>query len=215
MTGSKVRIKGLELVETLASGKKKKHLVSGEEEDSILILAANNSTSYGTLPGALANTIGEQRTLVMMVNFQDAPSNKPWTSADVQAMFDDQVNVFYREASYNQTWFKATVFGWQTIALSSTSCDRITVTNLADQAATAAGHTLSSYDRLVYAFPQSSSCNFSGLGMALTSYAGLEFLTDTCALVRCYKHLVLRAQAHMGRKKSKFPIIDIIAPGTP
>ena len=26
-----------------------------------------------------ANTFGEQKTLVMLVNFQDAPGNQPWT----------------------------------------------------------------------------------------------------------------------------------------
>lgn len=164
-SGQRVRLNGL-LVPPAAAAERASDgdIVVGSFDEDILSLAAGNSASFGTVPGALANSVGEQRTLVLLVNFQDAPNNKPWTSADVQAMVDNQVNAFYREASYNQTWFKTTVFGWQTLAISSSSCDRITITNQADQAATAAGHNLANYDRLVYAFPQSSSCNFSGLG---------------------------------------------------
>lgn len=164
-SGQRVRLNGL-LVPPAATAERSSDgdIVVGSFDEDILSLAAGNSASYGTVPGALANSVGEQRTLVLMVNFQDAPSNKPWTSADMQALFDNQVNPFYREVSYNQTWLKTTVFGWQTIATSSSSCDRTAITNLADQAATAAGYVLTNYDRLVYAFPQNSNCGWGGLG---------------------------------------------------
>jgi hypothetical protein len=164
-SGQQVRLNGL-LVPPAAAAERADDgdIVVNSFDEDILSLAAGNSASYGSQPGVQANTVGEQRTLVMMVNFQDAPSNKPWTSSAMQALFTDQINPFYQEVSYNQTSFKATVFGWQTISTSSTSCDRSAITNLADQAATAAGHVLGNYDRLVYAFPSSSNCGWGGLG---------------------------------------------------
>ena len=164
-SGQRVRLNGL-LVPPAAAAERADDgdIVVNSFDEDILSLAASNSASYGSQPGVQANTVGEQRTLVMMVNFQDAPSNKPWTSADMQALFTNQINPFYQEVSYGQTWFKATVFGWQTIATNSSSCDRTAITNQADQAATAAGHVLSNYDRLVYAFPQNNSCGWGGLG---------------------------------------------------
>ncbi|MFZ3204835.1 MAG: Ig-like domain-containing protein [Pseudomonas sp.] len=164
-TGQQVRLNGLLIPPAANAGRSHDgDIVVGSFDEDILSLAANNSASYGSQPGVQANTVGEQRTLVMMVNFQDAPSNKPWTSADMQALMDNQVSAFYKEVSYNQTWLKTTVFGWQTLATSSSSCDRTAITNLADQAATAAGHNVASYDRLIYVFPQTSSCGWGGLG---------------------------------------------------
>lgn len=164
-SGQKVRLKGV-LIPAGANAKSGEagELVVASFDEDILSLAAGSAASYGSQPGVQANTVGEQRTLVMMVNFQDAPSNKPWTSADMQSMFSNQINPFYQEVSYGQTSFQATVLNWQTIATNSSSCDRTAITNLADQAATAAGHVLSNYDRLVYAFPVSSACGWGGLG---------------------------------------------------
>lgn len=162
-SGQRVRLNGL-LVPAAAERGDDGDIVVNNFDEDILTLSADNALSYGSQPGVQANTVGEQRTLVMMVNFQDAPSNKPWTSADMQGLFDNQVTNFYKEVSYNQTWLKTTVFGWQTLATNSSSCDRTAITNLADQAATAAGHNLANYDRLVYAFPQTSGCGWGGLG---------------------------------------------------
>jgi hypothetical protein len=164
-SGQRVRLNGLRVPPAATAGRADDgDIVVNSFDEDILTLAASSSTSYGSQPGVQPNTIGEQRTLVMMVNFQDAPNNKPWTSSAMQALFTDQINPFYQEVSYNQTSFKATVFGWQTLATSSSSCDRTAITNLADQAATAAGHNLANYERLVYAFPATSSCGWGGLG---------------------------------------------------
>jgi hypothetical protein len=57
------------------------------------------------------------------------------------------------------------VVGWYTLPISST-CDYGTIATYANQAATAAGVNLGSYQRFVYAFP-STSCGWWG-----TSYVG-------------------------------------------
>lgn len=163
-SGQRVSVKGLVIPSREGEGADDGELVVGSFDENILALGADSSTSYGSQPGVQPNTVGEQRTLVMMVNFQDAPTSKPWTSTDMQALFSDQVSPFYREVSFGQTWFTATVADWQTIATNSTSCDRNAITQLADEAAIAAGHVLADYDRLVYVFPKTTSCGWAGLG---------------------------------------------------
>jgi hypothetical protein len=70
---------------------------------------------------------------------------------------------FDLENSYGQASLTGDVFGWYTIALSSTVCDYSTLASQARAAATAAGVNLSNYSRYVYAFP-SNACGWWGLG---------------------------------------------------
>ena len=73
------------------------------------------------------------------------------------------VTNFFYEASYQQTSLTGNVFGPYTISISSTGCDYYGIAMAAEQAATAAGVSLSSYARRVYAFP-SNGCGWWGLG---------------------------------------------------
>src|SRR5713101_99099 len=64
--------------------------VRGQQSGGTLILASGGSvtttltaTTSSTAP--LPNTFGAQSTAVILVNFQDAPTNQPWTAAQVQA----------------------------------------------------------------------------------------------------------------------------------
>jgi len=133
---------------------------SGEED--ILMLALDGNGIDGVVP-ELSDTLGEQRTLVILVNFQDDPSNEPWTTIDAQSMVFGSVNDFYTENSFQQTWLAGDVFGWYTLPLESTICDSGGLRDLANAAAAADGADLSSYDRFIYAFP-SNSCGYSGMG---------------------------------------------------
>lgn len=110
----------------------------------------------------LPNALGAQTTLVILVNFQDAPSNQPYTVADAQNVVFGTASSFFLENSYQQTWLTGDVAGWFTIAQSSTACDTAAIANDAQAAATAAGFNLSSYAHLVYAFPQNNACGFAG-----------------------------------------------------
>jgi NPCBM-associated, NEW3 domain of alpha-galactosidase/Gametolysin peptidase M11 len=105
------------------------------------------------------NTLGEQQTLVMMVNFQDKVS-QPWTVDQVRSVFGTVSN-FFLENSYNQTWLNTKVVGWYTLPVSSTTCDTAAIASYAKSAATGAGVNLSAYSHYVYVFP-TISCNWVG-----------------------------------------------------
>lgn len=133
------------------------------------VLALDSDSNVQTLATALPNTFGAQRTVVILVNFNDNTS-QPYSVASAQNVFNTTSN-FKFENSYNQTWLTgvvnaeaaADVVGWFTINQSSTVCAYSTTASLADQAAAAAGVNLSQYARKVYAFPK-NACTWWGLG---------------------------------------------------
>jgi hypothetical protein len=130
-TGDRVRVRGLRVKRAVA-------LSSG-------------STSVTTLATALPNTLGAQKTLMILVNFQDNPS-QPYANSDALSVLNT-TSSFDLENSYQQTWLTADVAGWYTIPMSSTVCDYSTLASYANSAANSAGVSVSSYPRLVYAFP--------------------------------------------------------------
>lgn len=142
-TGSRVRVRGVEIDGTLA-------LSSG-------------STSVQAVSVPPAETFGEQRTVVLLVNFQTNPSATPWTLDDARSRVFGATSDFFRENSSQQTWLGGDAFGWYTLPIDPT-CSGSAISSAADQAATDAGVDLSSYTRFVYVFPYVSGCGWSGKG---------------------------------------------------
>ncbi len=176
-TGAKVRVHGRQQDDGSIS----------QEEGSILTLAAGATTdggSNGGTPGVLANTTGEQRTLVLMANFQENPAEQPLTVEQARALVFGQVSDFFYENSYQKTTLAGDVHDWLTLPVSNTVCDLYAAGNAADQAATAAGIDLSSYTRIVYLFTQ-TPCNVSGMatvgGLPSRSYINGQFTADNIA----------------------------------
>ena len=144
-SGAKVRVRGIRIADAVA-------LESG-------------SGSVATLAAALPNTFGEQRTIVILVNFSDAPA-QPYTPAYAQDLVFNSVSNFFLENSYQQTYLSGDVKGWYTINMNSpvSNCDYSQIAAKADAAAAAAGVTLARYSRKVYAFPKATGCGWWGLG---------------------------------------------------
>jgi Gametolysin peptidase M11 len=128
------------------------------------VTTTTTTTTASTSSIPLSNTFGAQSTLVILVNFQDAPSNQPWTPAQVQSeVFGSSgTSGYLQEASYGQTSLTGDVDGWYTIAVSSTTCDTNQIATDANNAASAAGVNLAAYTRLVYIFPYTSACGWAG-----------------------------------------------------
>jgi hypothetical protein len=138
--------------------------VKGTKSLSGLYLNIDSSAGNVTTlaPAPAPNALGEQKTAVILVNFQDKPADKPWTTDQVRTMVFGTVNAFYLENSFQQAWLSGDVVGWYTIPQVSTSCDSMQIAGDAKAAAGAAGVDLSSYARLVYLFPKNSACPWSG-----------------------------------------------------
>ncbi|WP_083928331.1 Ig-like domain-containing protein [Marinobacterium rhizophilum] len=112
-------------------------------------------------PAAGTSTFGEQKTLVMLVNFEDK-IEQPQTKDQVRDVIFGNVNDFYLENSDNRTWLAGDVAGWYTIPVSSTVCDPGALATAANQEATLAGIDLSAYQRKMYVFPE-NACGWGGL----------------------------------------------------
>ena len=144
-SGAKVRVRGIRTNDVLA-------LQSGG--DSVQVLSS-----------ALPNTLGEQRTLVILVNFRNDTS-QPYVVDFANNVFFGTTSSFFLENSYQQAYLSGVVNGWYTIDMDSpvnaSTCDYSLISSLADQAASSAGVVLSNYSHKVYAFPQ-TGCGWWGL----------------------------------------------------
>ncbi len=136
-------------------------------QDDILTLAADgggDGGSNGGTPAPLPNTFGEQRTLVLLVNFQNDPTNRPWTPEQTHSLVLGTVSDFMYENSYEQTWLAGEASGWYTVPVDNTTCDTPTIASEARSAASAAGVDVLAYSRYIYLFPRNAGCSWSGMG---------------------------------------------------
>lgn len=142
-TGARVRVRGVRVQDALA--------LNGD------------SSAVATLAAAAAATpTGAQSTLVILVNFQDNPS-QPYTAAHASNVVFSTTSSYLHEVSAGRTWLTGEVVPWSTIALSSGVCDANTLATLAKQAAVAAGKDLAQYSRFIYGFP-TNACSWWGFG---------------------------------------------------
>lgn len=132
----------------------------------VLLLACAHAQAQPVSP---SDVIGEQKTAVILVNFQDA-ATQPISATAAHNLVFGTVSDFYWEASYQKTFLSGDTFGWFTIPVSRTICNVNLVAQEADKAAIAAGVNLAAYDRVVYLAPQ-NSCTVTGYnsGIALPS----------------------------------------------
>ncbi|MDF2154560.1 Ig-like domain-containing protein [Vibrio sp. CAU 1672] len=129
-------------------------------------------------------TKGEQKTLVLLINFQENPNEQPLTLAEADSLVFGKVNDFYRENSFEQTWLSGQVAGWFTLPLSNQVCSLSQVRDLADEQAISAGVPLADYDRIVYLMTK-TACGISGSasmeGIPSRAYINGSFIAKTIA----------------------------------
>ncbi|WP_199878806.1 Ig-like domain-containing protein [Pseudoalteromonas sp. T1lg88] len=99
----------------------------------------------------LASTTGEQKTLVLMVNFQENPTEQAMTNAEARELMFGTINDYYKANSYNQIWFTGEVVGPFTVPLSNQECNiAFTLEDEAKKQAQASGIVLDDYTRFVF-----------------------------------------------------------------
>jgi hypothetical protein len=134
----------------------------GRRQGNTLSLKSGNDVQVLGL--AASGTFGEQRTLVILVNFLDNQA-RPENVSSVFATTFQAVSDFYRENSYGQTWLTGDVVGYYTLPMNVPStCAYDTIQAQAEQAASANGVNVSAYSRRMIVFPQISACGWWGLG---------------------------------------------------
>jgi hypothetical protein len=148
-TGDHVRIEGVQVGEAMATSS----------------AAATSTTTASTTTSStiLPSTYGAQKTLVILVNFQDE-AIQPVTSSYVSGLVfgsTSSVSAWWLENSFQQTWATGDVAGWYTIPVSYTTCSTSSIATYGNSAAQSAGYILGNYQHLVYVFPN-NACTWWG-----------------------------------------------------
>jgi chitodextrinase len=115
---------------------------------------------------AVAAVTGTKTVAVLLLNFSNDTS-QPWTGSTVRGVvFDNSnsVNAYYQDSSDGQLGLAGDVYGWYTIPSDNSGCAWSSWGDQARTAATNAGVNLANYQYVVYAWPYTSTCAWSGLG---------------------------------------------------
>lgn len=154
-SGQRVKVSGLALGRVNEVADADDHILLPASD--VLIMGADGGSNGGTAASA-GGALGEQRTAVMLVNYENAPNDKPWTRQQAADFMFGPVSDYFMEASYGKTWLTGDALGWYTVPLQGGACPAGTIDE-ANRLATQSGVDLSQYDRLVYLVPESSGCN--------------------------------------------------------
>jgi hypothetical protein len=161
--------------------------VRGHKHDNEVTLPADGATVQ-PVEVAAAAVAGEQKTIVIGINFQNA--NLECSQSQIHGFVFDgaqSVNGLYQETSLGNLWFTGDVVGPFTINYNSSgACDYNAWATAAEAAATAAGVNVSQYTRKVYVFSKVNGCGWAGLGTVGGNPS--RAWIATCDLADVYAH---------------------------
>ncbi len=139
--------------------------VTGRRDRNRIAVAADGTQTIASATTAVAAAPATKRVAVVLMNFANN-ATQPYTpahAAGVAFTNSNSVAAYYADNSWGATSMTGDVFGWYTIPDDNTACNYTAWATSANAAAAAAGVDLAPYDNVVYAFPSTSSCGWSGL----------------------------------------------------
>jgi len=146
-----------------------------------VISAALMASAINPAVAATANpTTGDQRLLVLLVNFQDS-SLAPFTIDQARDAAFGTVSPFFHTVSGGRLRITGDTRGWFTLPIDST-CDTALIEQYGNAAAVAAGIDVSSYGRLLYVFAGTATCRSAGFS-TITRYPSQTFLNGSISSV--------------------------------
>ena len=137
--------------------------VKGYRLANKMVAAVSPETFTVVKAAPLPDTIGDQKTLVLLIDFKDSPSQRPFTKEQIaESTFGrtQDLQKFYKETSYDQVSFSGDVIDWFRLPKDSSSSyyECTTVRDSDIQSVILANKIdLSKYDRLIIFAP--SGCN--------------------------------------------------------
>lgn len=165
-------------------------------ESGLQILQTGGDATTSTVTTSTGPSVGEQKTLVLLVNFSDKPE-QPYSKQAAQELVFGQVNDYFQENTYGRTWLSGDVAGWFTLGLTSQQCELGNLGTQAREKAAAAGVDVSAYQRFVYVFPQ-NTCGFSGSATVggSSSHAWINESLTLSVMAHEYGHNLGAPHAH-------------------
>ncbi len=164
-----------------------RHLLVNGKADVQFLAADGTSTAAATTTAAATAIQGEQRTLSILINFNDAQLT--CTPADVSsrlfASTGYTVNNNYRESSRGLVSFSGNAVGPFTINYATGgSCNYLGWAAAAEAAARAAGIEPAQYSRVNYVTPPNASCGWTGLAYM----PGRQSWVQSCSVTGAFSH---------------------------
>jgi chitodextrinase len=146
--------------------------VRGERRNGSIEVADGSVESDETffdVTSTIATTSTTRRVAIVLFNFSNntAQPYTPAHAAGIAFTNTNSVAAYYRSNSWDNVNLVGDVYGWFTIAdVSTAGCNYSTWASSANMLAAAAGIDLSAsrYEHVVYAFPATSTCSWSGMG---------------------------------------------------
>jgi M6 family metalloprotease-like protein len=114
--------------------------IDGMLQEDILVASGLESARGALDAVSCPSAMGEQRALVMLVNFLDEPT-EPYTRAEISeivmnAANPDSANAYIQEVSYGKAWLSGDVVDWITLPINAEDCgsyfETATLGNLLD-----------------------------------------------------------------------------------
>lgn len=172
--GTTTRLAVATLPSVLAGGMRVKvSAIAGVETVGVIprrIAILSDAPDREATPRADVKAASIHRVLVVMANFSNtaAPAYTASQAQQIMTTNASSVAAYYNEASYGQHQLNVTVTSsWLTLAYAQpSSCidgNLNAFTTAANNAASAAGYAVSNYEYVVYLFPSTPSCGWSGL----------------------------------------------------
>ncbi|MEO7162152.1 MAG: hypothetical protein ABI041_04470, partial [Bdellovibrionia bacterium] len=133
--------------------------LSDGTSDDLLLYSSQDLVVIQSAVPTVSNAIGEQKTLFMLANYKDKPTEKPWTPQGLKDGVFKETSDFYYDSSFKQTYLTGDSIGYFTTSLTSdTECPGDAVADEIDIQARAQGFEPRSYAHRLYIFPASSRC---------------------------------------------------------
>lgn len=139
--------------------------INGFQLDDVVVADVTKNNFQVTKEAPPLESVGDQKTLVLLVNFLDSPPVPFTKERAYDLVFNGQFQKFYKEQSYNQVSFSGDVYGWVTLpknnfeeaacgAINNEEIKKIITDNNID---------LKKYGRLlILPFPGGGGCSFVG-----------------------------------------------------
>jgi hypothetical protein len=151
------------------SGKRIRYV--GDESASVFVASGSVTTSAAEVATAVAAST--RRVALIMINFRN-DSSQPWSkdfASDTVFGQGSSVATYYDEVSYGGMTLGGTVFGWYTIASDNTGCR---YGEWGSAALAASSIDVADYTNIIYAFPRTADCQWSGLSTVGGKYAWIN-----------------------------------------
>lgn len=149
--------------------------LTGYQIDTLFVYDSGTNSLQTITPAPSTSALGDHKILVFLVNFLDSNSPLFTRSQAHELVFNDQIQKYYKEQSYNQMSLSGNVYGWTTLPWNgpANACGSVSLSDMAS-VIQENNINLSNYEHVVYIIGQSYFSGGCATGGFVT-YNGVSY----------------------------------------